>query len=303
VPEAEGAQPPDETAAAEATPHAGAAPSTTPPGDADDLRGYHFKRLMGAGRTWALILIPALVIGGGLAAGVAPLIGAIAFVVIVALGVGIAFAVADRRAADAFFSQYAAKHDLVLGGRSDLPSLTPLLAKGDRRYAKRTLSGQLAADCGGVLALYTYEEQESDGQGGSETNYYNYTLGLTAVPECADRLPELYCQRKFGFRALQKVEDVFRRSKQRVELESEALDDKYEIFSRKDQDANWLRQLFSPTFIVWLTDSAPPKFAFELVGGNLCCFVSGHKEDSADLEAISAATAMVARRLREEATE
>ena len=81
------------------------------------------------------------------------------------------------------------------------------------------------------------------------------------------------------------------------------LDDKYEIFAGKDQDANWLRQLFAPTFIVWLTDEAPPKFAFELVDGNLCCYVSGHKEDAADLDTISAATAAVARRLREEANE
>jgi hypothetical protein len=161
----------------------------------------------------------------------------------------------------------------------------------------------LAPDCRGILALYTYEEQQSNGQGGSETNYYNYTVGITWIPECAGFVPELYCQRKFGLRSLQKLEDVFRRSKERVKLESEALDEKYEIFAAKGQDANWLRQLFSPTFIVWLTDSAPPKFAFELVGGNLCCYVSGHKEDAADLDAMSAATAAVAARLREEATE
>jgi len=303
VPEGEGAHPPDENAVTPPPDAAAAAPSPAPPDDANDLRGYHFKRLMGAGKTWALILIPSVVIAAALAAFLHPLIGAIALVALVLLGIVIAWIVADSRAADAFFSLYASQHGLQLGGKSAMPPLTPLLRKGDDRYADRTLTGNLAPDCEGTLALFTYEEEHTDSNGNRETSYYHYTLGLTAFPDCVALVPELYCQRKFGFRALEKFEDVFRRSKQRVKLESEVLDDKYEIFAGKDQDANWLRQLFAPTFIVWLTDEAPPKFAFELVDGNLCCYVSGHKEDAADLDTISAATAAVARRLREEANE
>jgi len=71
----------------------------------------------------------------------------------------------------------------------------------------------------------------------------------------------------------------------------------------KEQDANWMRQLFSPTFIVWLAEAAPDKFAFELVGGTLCCYVSGHKENAAALDGIAAATGAVAKRLRDEALE
>ena len=118
-------------------------------------------------------------------------------------------------------------------------------------------------------------------------------------------MPELYCQRKFGLRALEKFEDVFRGSKERVKLESEALDEKYEIFAGKGQDAIWLRRLFAPTFIVWLTDSAPEKFAFELVDGTLCCYVNGHKEERRRARRRSrAATAAGGQtRLREEAAE
>jgi hypothetical protein len=123
------------------------------------------------------------------------------------------------------------------------------------------------------------------------------------VPECVAHVPELYCQRKFGLRALEKFEDVFRTKKERVKLESEALDEKYEIFSSKEQDAVWLRRLFSPTFIVWLNEAAPGKFAFELVDGALCCYVNGHKEDTAELDGIAAATAAVAKRLRDESSE
>jgi hypothetical protein len=125
---------------------------------------------------------------------------------------------------------------------------------------------------------------------------------LADLPECKPFVHELYCQRKFGFRALEKLEDAFR-SKERVKLESEALDHDYEIFAAKDQDANWLRQLFSPTFIVWLIDTAPEKFAFELVDGTLCCNVKGHKKSAAELDRMRETAAAVARRLREEAHE
>lgn len=165
------------------------------------------------------------------------------------------------------------------------------------------MAGPLADGVDGVLALYTYEDETTDSEGNTQTNYYRYTVGLAQVPECAAFVPELYCQRKFGLRALEKLEDAFRRSKQRLKLESEALDERYEIFAGKEQDANQLRQLFPPTFIVWLTDSAPDKFAFELVGGTLCCYVHGHKKKAAELDQVRAAAATVATRLRDEADE
>jgi hypothetical protein len=302
MPETGGAQPPDENPPSQGAPP----PTSSVPGDADALRGYHFKLMLGKGSTWAAILIPALVLAVVAVAVVdkaQAAVGAGVFVVAVLVGVGVVFFKADSRAADAFFSAYAGEHGLELGGRSPLPPVTPLLKKGNDRYAERSLSGKLAPDCEGILALYTYEEEHTDSNGNQETNYYRYTVGLVPVPECAAFVPELYCQRKFGLRSLEGFEDFFRRSKERVKLESEVLDKKYEIFAKKGQDAVWLRRLFAPTFIVWMTDSAPPKFAFELVEGNLCCYVSGHKEDAADLDTLSAATATVARRLREEAGE
>jgi hypothetical protein len=274
------------------------------PDDANDLRAFHFRLLIGKPLTVGLIGGIALAAGVALAVIASPLVGLLALVVLLLVGVGIVWGIADARAADSFFEVYAQRHDLLLAGRSRLPAATPLLRKGDERYANRALNGTLADDVDGTLALYTYEETTYNGATKSnQTSYYHYTLGLVEVPECAEHLPELYCQRKFGLRALEGFEDFFRGSKRRVELESEALTDKYEIFTREGQDENWLRQLFAPTFIVWLTEAAPEKFAFELVNGMVCCYVNGHKEDSADLDAISAATAMVVTRLREEAAE
>ena len=280
--------------------HAAAA---TPPDDADDLRGFHFKRLVRKPLTWVLIGAFALIVGVACAALIGPALGGAAFVVALLIGVLVVFAIADKRAADAFFAAYCAQRSLALGGKEHLPPLTPLLKKGDDRYAERTMKGRLGDGVHGTLALFTYEEESRDSDGNKQTNYYRYTVGITQVPDSVAHCPELYCQRKFGLRALEKFEDAFRTKKERVKLESEQLDEKYEIFAGKEQDAVWLRRLFAPTFIVWLNEQAPKKFAFELVNGNLCCYVSGHKDNAEELDAVAAATAAVGKRLKEEAGE
>jgi hypothetical protein len=278
-------------------------PSAATPDDANDLRGFHFRRLMRKPVTWISIAVAVVAAGAVGAALVGPALGGAAALAVFLIGLIVVFAIADSKAEDAFFETYAQQRGLSLSGRGPLPPATPLLRRGDDRYAERTLTGLLADDVEGTLALYTYEEETTDSEGNRDTSYYHYTLGLIEVPECAEHVPELFCQHKFGLRALEKFEDVFRRSKERVKLESEALDEKYEIFAGKEQDMVWLRQLFAPSFIVWLTDSAPKKFAFELVGGTLCCYVNGHKESAEDLDTMRTASATVAKRLREEATE
>jgi hypothetical protein len=271
--------------------------------DANDLRGYHFQRLMRKQLTWILTGIWMVVAGGVVTAFAGPILGLGAAVLALLLAMGVVFGIADSKAEEAFFEVYARERGMKLSGKGPIPGATPLLRKGDDRYVERMLTGPLADGCDGSVALYTYEDTTTDSEGNRQTNYYRYTIGLSEIPECVQRVPELYCQRKFGFRALEKFEDAFRTKKQRVELESEALEEKYEIFSGKQQDQVWLRELFSPTFIVWLTDSAPEKFAFELVDGTLCCYVSGHKESAQALDTMRAATTGVTMRLREESSE
>jgi hypothetical protein len=292
-------------ATSEASASAGqsAAAATSTPDDANDLRGYHFRLLLHKPLTWILVG------GGSLALGVILLIafnaavGAIAFVIAFLFALWLTFNLADSRAADDFFHVYAQQRNLTLGGKTSLPPAVPLLRRGDDQYAERTLTGELAPGIGGLLAIYTYVTESTDSDGNREKDYHPFTLGMTDIRECVAHVPELYCQRKSGLRSLEKLEDVFRTSKERVNLESEALADRYEIFCAKGQDAIWLRQLFSPTFIVWLTESAPDKFGFELVAGTLVGYVRGHKEDTADLDRVAAATSMVAGRLREESAE
>jgi len=273
------------------------------PDDANDLRGYHFRELLGKTKTWVFLGGGSVLIGAIVAAAAGPVIGAVVFVVAFLFGLWMTFNIADSRAADDFFHVYAKSRNLELGGKTSLPPSTPLLRKGDEQYAERTLSGELGPQADGMLAIYTFVTESTDSKGNREKTYHPYTLGMSQVDECMEHVPELYCQRKSGLRSLEKFEDVFRVSKERVKLESEALDRKYEIFCDKGQDPTWLRQLFSPVFIVWLTESAPEKFAFELVAGTLVAYVHGHKEDTADLDGVAKATTTVAARLREQSVD
>jgi hypothetical protein len=283
-----------------ATPPRAATEAT--PDDANDLRGRHFRQLLGKPSTWVATMVFVIAAGIAGASFLSATIGAIAFLAALVLSLLIVFAIADRRSEADFFAVYAGQRGMSLSGRGPLPPATPLLRKGDDRYAEQAFAGPLAEGVDGVLALYTYEDESTDSEGNRQTNYYRYTVGLVAVPECAAHVPELYCRRKSGLRSLEKLEDAFR-STERVTLESEALTERYEIFAGKEQDQVWLRRLFSPTFVVWLGEEAPKKFAFELAGGTLCCFVNGHKKSADELDVIREASATVARRLREEALE
>ena len=283
--------------------NAAADPAHAAVDDANDRRGFHFSRLMRKPLTWILTGIWVVLAGGITGAFTGPLLGLAAAVVALLLAIGVVFGIADSKAEEEFFEIYAQQRGMKLSGKGPIPGATPLLRKGDDRYVEHMLTGSLADGCDGSVALYTYEDTTTDSEGNRQTNYYRYTIGLSEVPECVQKVPELYCQRKFGLRALERFEDAFRGKKERVELESEALARKYEIFSGKGQDQVWLRELFSPTFIVWLTDSAPEKFAFELVDGTLCCYVNGHKESAQALDTMRAATAGVTMRLREESLE
>lgn len=269
--------------------------------DANYLRGSLFRQLLGRPLTWIATVALVLAAGtaGALYLGAAIGAGAAAAALIVSLLV--VFAIADRRSEASFFEIYAEQRGMSISGHGEVRAATPLLCRGSRRYAEHSFTGPFAEDVDGLLATYTYEETSSTGNG-QQTSHYRYTIGLVEVPECTE-VPELLCLHRSGPHLLESLGDTLNKSRQRVRLESEALDEHYEILCLRQQDQVWLRRLFSPSFVVWLGEEAPKKFAFELVEGALCCYVKGHKKSAAELDAIRAATATVARRLRAEANE
>jgi hypothetical protein len=279
------------------------APAAPVPVDADDTRGLHFRRLATSAVTLVLTAIVAVaaLLAAGLAAGWA--IGGAAAAGAVVLALLIVFLLASQRAADDFFTAYAKGRGLArIDGKSTLPPLTPLLRKGDRRYAEQRFNGRLPGGLDGSLCLYTYEEETRDSDGNRQTTYVHHTIVVTEVPETAPFLHELFCNRRFGFRFLDSMEDAFRK-RQRVEHESEAVDKEFEIFAGENDDLNRARQVLSPTFLVWLESHSPQEFAFELVAGSLVTNIKGHKKASAELDLLCEASAAIARRLQDEASE
>jgi hypothetical protein len=273
------------------------------PLDADDTRGVHFRRLATSSATLILTAVAAVGALIGVGASVGWPIGAAAAAGVVLLALLIVFLLASSKAADDFFTAYAAGRALTrIDGRSNVPPLTPLLRKGDNRYAEQRFNGVLPGGLDGSLCLYTYEEISRDSEGNRQTTYIHHTIVITELPDTAPFLHELFCNRRFGFRFLDSAEDVFRK-RQRVEHESEAVDKEFEIFTGEHDDLNRARQVLSPTFLVWLESHSSEEFAFELVAGAMVANVKGHKKSAAELDLLCEASAAVARRLREEAAE
>jgi hypothetical protein len=303
-------EPPPDAAETNSEPPPDAPPATPPvpelepvPDDAGDTRGRHLGRLAGSPTT--------LVVGGGSALAVLLIAGTQAGWAIGAIGAAVTLLVvflavwlrASSAARDDFFAAYAeGRHLTRIDGRSRLPPLTPLLQRGDERYAEQRFNGVLPGGLDGSLCLYTYEDSSTDSDGNRQTTYVHFTVVVSALPATATLVQELYCQRRFGFRFMDSAEDAFRR-RQRVEHESEAVDRKYEIFIGRNDDLGRARQILSPSFLVWLEGHSPEEYAFELVAGSLVCNVKGHKRSAAELDVLCTASAAVARRLQEEADE
>ena len=270
---------------------------------ADEVRtGHHFRRTALSPVALAVLLVlgAAAAIGGSIALGAPGAAGGAGLVLL--LWLLIVAVEAGGRAREEFFGAYASERGLRWSRRQGLPAATPLLRMGDSRRADELLTGTLPGGLEGSLALYTYEEHKRGSDGTEADEYHHFTLVLAKAPELSARLPALYVQRRFGFRFLDGAEDVFRKTK-RVELESERLDSRCEIFADPSCDDNWIRQLFEPSFVVFLAEETPEGFAFEVEGDVLCVNQRRHKHEAADLDAICEHAAIVARRLHEEAAE
>jgi hypothetical protein len=263
--------------------------------------GHHFRGV--ALSPVALVLL--LVLGGGAffaGSSAGSVFGLVGAGVVVALWLMIVAVVAHGRARSEFFAAYAEQRGLRWTRGGQLPRATPLLRMGDAHRADEQLTGKLPGGLDGTLALYTYEKRSRSADGTQATEYHHFTVVVCALPESREKLPALYCQRRFGFKFLDGAEDMLRKTK-RVELESERLDSRCEIFAAPDSDDNWLRQLFSPSFVVFLAEETPEGFAFEVEGGTLCVNIRRHAKTAGKLDDLCEHAGTVAQRIRDELAE
>lgn len=268
--------------------------------DANSQRSAEFRNLIHAPKAWVLIGIPAVVLGI-IGVAISPLLGLAFLAGGFVIGLAVCFWVADHRAAKAFFDSWASARGLTWhGGGGSLDGTSPFLRKGDRRKVNQLFTGPLDEGIEGSVALYTYTVESTDSEGRDSDTDYPFTVVTVRMPETVAHLPELRVQRKSGLKALEKFEDAFRRQHERVTLESEAMRDRYEVFVQKEQDQIWVRRLFSPSFIVWLVESPPQKFAFELEKGYFVAYIPKHRDSAAGLDEMVAVSTRIAHRLRDE---
>ena len=169
--------------------------------------------------------------------------------------------------------------------------VTPLLAKGGS--LRPAASGELAPGLTGTIARFCYA-----GEGGAG---FTYNVVYAEIPASQGFVPRLQCERKG--RVTDTVHYGFELRSSRLWTESEVLNERYRVTVSPFQDDNWMRQLFSPTFIDYLAHTPPADFSFELAYGSLLCSVEEDHPSVDGLGALWDASATVARRIGEESRE
>ncbi|MGI9021224.1 MAG: hypothetical protein ACR2G3_11000 [Solirubrobacterales bacterium] len=205
-------------------------------------------------------------------------------------------------AAEGGIVAFARKRSLEFNPAGRTSDATPYLSRLQEGRSLGAARGQLAAGLEGTIASVEVETMGQDPnhpprpptlRTGLETRIPE-TIGLLPVLTCRDARKDLL-DRTFG------AGGIFKLQKE-VEFESIKLGRKFLIGVAEGQDENWVRQLFSPSFVDYLAETAPPECEFELYHGVLAVGTP-EKPGESTLEALCAVAVQVAERLRAEALE
>ena len=203
------------------------------PDDAEDLRGFHFRRLIRKRSTLYWAGIPTVVVAIALAFGNLlwiPIILILGFLITVT----VCWFKAMLGAENDFFNAYAEDRGLTRVEAGQLPGSTPLLRRGDERKAEEILEGPLGDGAAGTVALYTYTDVWYDKDRAPRDGLPLHGLD--------DRSPGVPPATARPLRQPQVRLPRLREARGRVPLQgagqaqSEKLDEEYEIFSGKEQD-------------------------------------------------------------------
>ena len=273
------------------------------PQDTDDTRRAHLAGLVRHPVTLSLgiTLAIAALVGATLATD-SILIGVAAAAGVFLLVLLIVFFVASSQAKEDFFRSYAEGRGLSRVGEGSLPPGTPLLSRGDKRYAHQIMSGTLPGGAEGAIALYTYEDTDatptatarpptSTSPSWSRTSPSRRPASASSTASAGSAFASSTRRRTcFGLASA---------SSSRASSSTSAA----RSSPAATRTPTSLRQLFEPSFVYWLGDEAPDGIAFELVAGMLCVNVKGHLDSAAMLDRMCEAGSRIAERVREESLE
>jgi hypothetical protein len=194
--------------------------------------------------------------------------------------------------ASSAYAELAASRGLEQLPSFDPGPLTPLIVEAKGEPLHPAARGQLGEGVVGIVGQLAYRRNKA----------FRFHVALTDVPAATAFAPRVFCIRRgrstrddefYGFEA--------RHSK--LWTESTALNERFEVSTSPYQDPNWLRQLFSPSFVDWLGTKPPADFSFELAYGALLGSIEVDDPGVDGLAALCDATADVATRIREECEE
>jgi hypothetical protein len=219
----------------------------------------------------------------------------------------IAAFVADRRAKINFFSAFAARSGLEYVERWDIPAFTPLLGAGTDRWCEHWMMGQVVREpaLSGGLGYFVYERRsESEGSAGRvghTTEHTSLTICAVDIEPSLPLFKGVYLRPHRSFFELKRDWLAGARTR-KVELESIAFAQKYELRIADDQDELLLRQLLSPSLVEWLAQH-PLAPGFELRAGMLVVFLPRALDDAGNLTFLLDTAGEIARRVVAEVRE
>ncbi|MFL5832761.1 MAG: hypothetical protein ACJ76B_02120 [Solirubrobacterales bacterium] len=194
--------------------------------------------------------------------------------------------------ASSAYAELAASRGLEQLPSFDPGPLTPLIVEAKGQPLHPAARGSLGEGVDGVVGQLAYTRNKT----------FRFHVALTEIPAATAFAPRVFCIRRgrstrddefYGFEA--------RHSK--LWTESTALNERFDVSTSPYQDPNWLRQLFSPSFVDWLGTKPPADFSFELAYGALLGSIEEDDPGAAGLAALCDATAHVADRISRECEE
>lgn len=213
----------------------------------------------------------------------------------------IALVTAHRTAAQRFFFGFARSLGLLYVPSTRLLPMTPLLGAGDRRRVEHWMEGDLGDGLRGGLGHLVWQKVKEDGERSFVRERHRYTICVIPLDESIALFRGVCLHPRQGIFPAHS-DWLEGRAKRKVELESSALTDRYDLRLFPDQDEIVLRRLFSPKLVSWFA-SHPLTPGMELRGGTLVVFVERALDDDGNLVYLLDAARHIAAAVRGEVSE
>jgi hypothetical protein len=282
---------------------------------------YLREYLRGSAAFWTMFVVTAIcVIDGGVMRDLRVILGGPVIAALVIFAV--AYVSATNRAKSDFFASIAPGLGLTYTVSGHPAPVTPLLGAGDQRRFEHTMEGPLFGQLAGPHCLvghYTYETGRGvdstviDGfvpsavaaVGGEELRVprsHPFTVCVIDAGGPIARFRGLYLRARLSGLGLDN--DWLKRAPrpEPVELESTRFNELYDLRMMNDQDRVAVRELFSPSFVMWLNEH-PLRPGFECKAGTLVVFVRGHADSEWKFTMLHEAAREISRRLGKQVEE